>query len=110
MGLATWNKESAPCLATRVPYGRAITRAALSMIEGAEEYLCGTGLHSVRVRYHDHTARIEVSEREIPILIKKRKNIVRKLAALGFTYVAADLAGYRAGAMNEVFAWTKKRS
>jgi len=109
MGLSTWNKESSPCLATRIPYGERITPAGLSVIERAERYLRMQGLTRVRVRYHGPLARIEILEGQIPELVKKRKDIVRKFKELGFVYVTADLAGYRSGASNEVLLWTKKR-
>jgi uncharacterized protein len=109
MGLPTWNKESSPCLATRIPYGQRITPAILSMIEAAERYLRAQGLTFVRVRVQGPLARIEVREGLIPLAVKKRKDIVRKFKALGFTYVTIDLSGYRSGAMNEVLPWTKKR-
>ncbi|MFA5099988.1 MAG: ATP-dependent sacrificial sulfur transferase LarE [Candidatus Omnitrophota bacterium] len=109
MGLPVWNKESSPCLATRIPYGERITPARLSMIESAENYLRAGGLTNVRVRYQGGIARIEVRESQIPLVAKKRKEIARKFKALGFACVTADLSGYRPGALNEVFSWTKKK-
>jgi pyridinium-3,5-biscarboxylic acid mononucleotide sulfurtransferase len=102
MGLSGWDKESSPCLATRVPYGDAITLEKLSMIESAEQYLRQLGMSSVRVRHLGSAGRIEVQEDQIPLVIKKRKNISARFRALGFTYCSVDLSGYRPGSMNEV--------
>jgi pyridinium-3,5-biscarboxylic acid mononucleotide sulfurtransferase len=109
LGLSTWNKESSPCLATRIPYGERITPAKLSMIEAAERYLRGRGFTQVRVRYQDTIARIEICADQILLAVKKREAIVRTFKKLGFIYVTIDLSGYRSGAMNEVFSWTKKK-
>jgi pyridinium-3,5-biscarboxylic acid mononucleotide sulfurtransferase len=109
MGLPTWNKESSPCLATRIPYGERITPGRLSMIEAAERYLRAQGLKCVRVRCQGEAARIEVRADQIPAVVKKRIQIARKLKKLGFIYVTADLSGYRSGALNEVLSWTGKK-
>ncbi|HOU36876.1 MAG TPA: ATP-dependent sacrificial sulfur transferase LarE [Candidatus Omnitrophota bacterium] len=101
MGLPTWNMESSPCLATRVPYGQKISRESLETIERAETYLRSLGARSVRVRCHARAARIEADRRDIPVMVKHRQGIVRRLKALGFAYVSLDLEGYRSGAMNE---------
>jgi len=110
MRLATWDMESSPCLATRIPCGTRIDRRALSVIDAAEAYVRGIGISSVRVRCDNAAARIEAAPRHIPLLIRKRKDIVRRFARLGFAYVSVDLAGYRTGAMNKALQWIKKRS
>jgi len=109
LGLRTWNKPSNPCLASRFPYGEIITRKKLRMVEEAEEYMRETGFCGMRVRHHGSAARIEVSEKDIFLLVKNRKKISRKLREIGFSYIAADLDGYRQGALNEVFPWKRKK-
>jgi len=109
IGLRTWNMEPSPCLATRIPYGQKITKRSLLMVERAETYVRSLGAVSVRVRCEGPTARIEVNERYIPLLVKKRKTIIRRLKEMGFLYISVDLSGYRCGAMNEAVVWIKKR-
>lgn len=50
LGLTTWNKPSASCLATRIPAGTPITASALTLVDKAERYLHGLGYHGCRVR------------------------------------------------------------
>ena len=105
LGLATWNMPAGTCLATRVPYGQVITREKLTAIDSGEEFLRDLGLKDVRLRFYDNgTARIEVNPAGIPMLASDgvRERVVDRMKSLGFTYVAADLAGYRTGALNEV--------
>lgn len=102
MGLATWDKPAMACLASRIPYGEAITDKKLKMVEEAEAYLAKIGFKQYRVRHHGSVARIEVESAEIykinePVL---RKNIAEKLKEIGFLHVAVDLEGYTAGSMN----------
>lgn len=107
LGLATWDKPSYACLASRIPYYEAITGKKLNAIESAEEILRKRlNLKQVRVRCHGNIARIEVAPKDISKLVKDRANevVVRKLNALGFKYVTVDLKGYRTGSMNEVLS------
>ena len=101
-GLLTWNKPSLACLASRIPYGTAITIEMLERINRAEQFLKRQGFQEVRVRHYGKLCRIEVGKKEIPDFIRKRDVIVKKLCALGYNYITLDLEGYRTGSMNEV--------
>ncbi|HYG56644.1 MAG TPA: ATP-dependent sacrificial sulfur transferase LarE [Symbiobacteriaceae bacterium] len=104
LGLPTWNKAAAACLASRIPYGTPITRERLAQVEAAENRLWGLGFRQVRVRHHGDTARIEVPQPDMAALLVERASVVNGLKDLGFTYVSLDLQGYRTGSMNEGLA------
>lgn len=103
LGLKTWNKPSAACLASRIPFYSEITALNLKKIDRAEGLLRKMGLGQVRVRMHNDIARIELSKDDIPLFLKRgaREKAVQGLKALGFKYVALDLEGYRTGSMHE---------
>lgn len=109
LGLRTWKKDSAACLASRFPYGEKITPEKLKIVEQAEAYLKKLDFSDIRVRYHGSVGRIELSQTQIPAALKKRNKISKRLKKIGFTYVVLDLDGYRQGAMNEVIGWKKRR-
>ena len=100
LGLPTHDKPSLACLASRIPYGTAISSPLLRKIELSEEYLKSLGVKQVRVRYHGDTARIEVAAEDFGTVIAEREKIVSRLKELGFTYVALDLGGYKTGSLN----------
>ncbi|MFH1791973.1 MAG: ATP-dependent sacrificial sulfur transferase LarE [Candidatus Omnitrophota bacterium] len=102
MGLPTHDKPSFACLASRIPYGTAVTRKKLKTLDAAETALKNMGLRQVRVRHHGDMARIEVYEGEIRKVAsdRYRRAITLCLRKLGFRYVTVDLAGYRTGSMN----------
>lgn len=104
MGLNIWDRPSAPCLATRFPYGTPVTREGLEQIARGESFLIARGFQPVRVRHYGSTARLEVAPDEIPDLVAAREEILDHFNSLGFTYVVIDLAGYRSGSMNEVLS------
>jgi pyridinium-3,5-biscarboxylic acid mononucleotide sulfurtransferase len=101
-GLPTWDKPSSPCLASRIPYGTPVTPETLSKIAEGETYLHNLGLRQLRLRHHGDIARIELDEKDMPIIFKDgvRAEIVKHLKSLGYKYVALDLAGYRTGSLN----------
>ncbi len=49
LGLATWNRFSGSCLATRIPFGRGITDERLEVVARAEDFLHGLGFAGCRV-------------------------------------------------------------
>jgi uncharacterized protein len=103
-GLPTWNKPSFACLASRFPYGTAITSEQLAKIDHAEQLIRKSGISQVRVRHHDNIAKIEVLPEDFPKLIAEplRTQLVSYLKQAGYAYVTLDLEGYRTGSMNEI--------
>jgi uncharacterized protein len=101
LGLPNWDAPSAPCLSSRIPYGTPVTIELLSQVERAERVLRELGLRQVRVRHHDQVARIEVEPADFQRLIEARERILQALQAIGYTYAALDLMGFRSGSLNE---------
>ncbi len=101
MGLPTWDKPAYACLASRVPYGDAITPEKLSRIEQAEYVLRDLGFAACRIRDHGDVARIEVPPDAIERVAGLRERIVQAVKAMGYAYVTLDLQGFRSGSMNE---------
>jgi len=113
LGLNDWDKPSNACLATRIPYGERITPEKLKRIEKAEDFLKNLGVKQVRLRefagqgglarrsFSEGGARIEVQEKDMPLVLKNRAKIIEKLTKLGYHYITLDLQGYRTGSMNE---------
>lgn len=102
-GLPTWDRPASPCLASRIPYGTAITAERMARIDAAETTIRSFGIADVRVRAHDRLARIEIPLASMDLILapKTRAAIVARLRDLGFTFVTIDLAGFRSGSLNE---------
>ena len=102
--LRIWDKPASACLASRVEYGRPVTRENLSQVELAEEALHALGFRQVRVRHHGDLARIEISRAELPraLSLETLDQITAALKPLGFLYVTLDTEGYRSGSMNDI--------
>jgi uncharacterized protein len=101
-GLSLADKPASACLASRIEYGRAVTRENLWQVEQAEDALHALGFPQVRVRHHGYLARVEVDRADLPRA--RSHDILNRITAalrqLGFTYVTLDPEGYRSGSMN----------
>jgi uncharacterized protein len=100
LGLVTWDKPAAACLASRVPYGTEVTVGVLGQIERAERALRQLDFRELRVRHYDATARIEVPVADLARAVERREDIVTAVRAAGYRYVTLDLEGLRSGNLN----------
>ena len=101
LGLPTWDKPSATCLATRFPYGETLTCEKLEAVDNAERFIADLGFRRVRVRVHGNIARIETDPAEFSVMLRPdtASEINAFLRKLGFSYVTMDLGGYQTGSM-----------
>ena len=102
LGLPTWDQPAAPCLASRLPYGLAVTPERLAMVERAEAGLRALGLREFRVRHHGDAARLELTPADLEDAPHRAADWYRAVHAAGFERVLLDVDGYRRGALNEV--------
>ena len=100
LGLRTWDKPAAACLASRLPYGTPVTFRTLSQVDRAEGALRRLGLRDLRVRHYGDLARIEVGLDELPTVMAHRDEVVAAVKAAGYRYVTVDLEGFRSGNLN----------
>ncbi len=104
LGLRTWDKPAAACLASRLPYGTPVTLTRLAAVERAEAGLRALGFRSLRVRHYGDTARIEVPLDRLADVVAERERVVASVRAAGYRYVTLDLEGLRSGNLNAALA------
>lgn len=100
LGLRTWDKPAAACLASRIPYGTPVTLTTLSQVDRAEAALRRLGFRQLRVRHYDDTARIELDLADLPAALEQREQLVEAVRRAGYRYVTLDLEGFRSGNLN----------
>ena len=100
LGLRTWDKPAAACLASRLPYGTPVTLGRLAAVEEAEAALRALGFGQLRVRHHGDAARLEVEPEALAEVVARRDEVVAAVRAAGFRFVALDLEGFRSGSLN----------
>ena len=101
-GLPTWDKPQMACLASRLPYGTAVTADRLGQIERAEAAVRALGLRSFRVRYHGDVGRVEVAAEEMDRAYALRAELAAAVRGAGFRVAALDLEPFRSGRLNEL--------
>lgn len=106
LGLPNADRPSAPCLATRIPYGEPVTVARMRRIGAAEAVLRSAGFAVVRVRDHGAVARIEVPVADLPRLLEPslREMVSTRIRAAGYRHITIDIDGYRSGSFDLVGA------
>jgi len=102
-GWPWWDRPSSPCLASRLPYGTAVTPERLRQVEVAESALRALGLTgNLRVRHYGELARVEIDR---PLLERWRngaayESLTNAVRSAGFTRVELDARGFRSGSLN----------
>ena len=97
LGLRTWDKPAAACLASRIPHGTPVTAPILSQVARAESALRRLGLRQLRVRHQGDTARVEVPPAELGEVVARREEVAGALHEAGYRYATVDLDGFRSG-------------
>jgi uncharacterized protein len=100
LGLRTWDKPAAACLASRLPYGTPVSLGVLGAVERAEAGLAALGFRASRVRHYGDLARIELPLVDLERAVAGRQEIVRAVQAAGYRYVTLDMEGLRSGNLN----------
>ena len=101
-GYTLWDRPAAPCLSSRVEYGREVTREVLAQVERAEESMRRLGFREFRVRHHGELARVEIARAEMPraLAMEIMDAVTAALRQAGYQYVTLDTAGFRSGSLN----------
>lgn len=89
-GLFTHDKPAYACLATRIPTGTPITKQQLMRTEKAEEFLKQLGFSDFRIRTMGDAAKLQLPQRQLPLLLQHREQIIEKLKE-DYTAVLLDL-------------------
>jgi len=102
LGFPWWDKPAQPCLASRFPYGEAISAERLQRVASGEAWLRQHGFNELRVRSQGESARIELPPDQLTALMEPalRDELVRAFLDLGFTAVSLDLEGLVSGKLN----------
>lgn len=89
-GLFTFNKPAYACLATRIATGEEITEEKLSATEKAEDFMFSLGFSDFRIRLKNGQAKIQLNEKQFPLLFEHRNKIYEYLKKY-YSSVVLDL-------------------
>ncbi len=101
LGLRTWDRPAAPCLASRVPYGIPVTLAVLGRVERDEAAVRRLGFRDLRVRHRGDGATVEVPLADLPAAQAHHDDVVAAVRSAGYRTVTVDPLGLRSGHLND---------
>jgi uncharacterized protein len=98
LDLPTWDRESASCLATRIPTAMEITENSLRLVAGYEKILLASGFAGCRARLcaaDGQAVNIEVKENDLPLLCQPetRRKLNSEFKKLGVDRLFLSLTG-----------------
>jgi len=100
LGISVAARPSAPCMATRLPYGTPLDFAVLRRLEEGEAAMKALSFPVCRLRLHGGLLRVEIPPDRFPDLMERRTSVLEALRALQFDYITLDLEGFRSGSMD----------
>jgi pyridinium-3,5-biscarboxylic acid mononucleotide sulfurtransferase len=100
LGVPSADKPASPCLASRLPYGTAVTPAALAQVDRAEQALKELGFGILRVRHYGELGRIELAAEELPRALAEPGPLLAALRAAGYARAEIDETPFRSGSLN----------
>lgn len=102
LGVPAAEKPASPCLASRIPYGTPVTRAALAQVDRAESRLKARGYRELRVRHFGDLGRVELSAAELGRVRDpaEREAVVSAVRAAGYGQVEIADEPLRSGSLN----------
>ena len=104
-GLPWWSRPSSPCLASRLPYGTAVTAERLRQVDRAESALRALGITgNLRVRHFGDRARVELDPAQLAAWSAGAPldRLVAAVRDAGYAEVEVDARGFRSGSLNVV--------
>jgi pyridinium-3,5-biscarboxylic acid mononucleotide sulfurtransferase len=100
LALPSADKPASPCLASRIPYGTAVSPATLARIDRAERNVRALGFPVLRVRHHGDLGRLEVAAGDLDRALGEREEVEAAIVAAGYERAAIDPEPFRSGRLN----------
>jgi pyridinium-3,5-biscarboxylic acid mononucleotide sulfurtransferase len=102
LALPSAEKPASPCLASRIPYGTAVSPTTLARIDRAESNVRALGFPVLRVRHHGDLGRLEVAAADLDRALEARADVEAAILAAGYERATIDPEPFRSGRLNAV--------
>ncbi|MGH9054980.1 MAG: ATP-dependent sacrificial sulfur transferase LarE [Acidimicrobiales bacterium] len=96
------DKPASPCLASRLPYGTAVTFDVLAQVDRAELSLKALGYRTLRVRHFGDLARVQLGADDLARTAdpKEHAAVLAAVIAAGYRSAEIDMQPFRSGSLN----------
>lgn len=102
LAVPTAGKPASPCLASRLPYGTAVSAPVLARVDRAELALKRLGYRVLRVRHYGRLGKVQLAAEELVRVDDpgERAAVVAAVRAAGYDQVEIDQQPFRSGSLN----------
>lgn len=100
LGVPSAEKPASPCLASRIPYGTAVTPTILAQVDRAERALKELGFSILRVRHYGELGRVEFAADDLVRALAARSAVEGALKSAGYARVQIDERPFRSGTLS----------
>ena len=102
LGVPSAGKPASPCLASRLPYGTAVSADVLAQVDRAELSLKQRGYRELRVRHFGDLGRVQLGAAELPRAADpdERAAVLACVRAAGYERAEIDERPLRSGSLN----------
>lgn len=103
-------KPASPCLASRIPYGTAVTPAVLAQIDRAERAVKALGFEELRVRHFGTLGRLELAADALARVGQDGRleaALRRAIRSAGYERAKVSRTPLRSGSLNDVLSITR---
>jgi uncharacterized protein len=109
LGVPSARKPASPCLASRIPYGTAVTPAVLRQIDRAERAVKALGFEELRVRHFGALGRLELPADALGRVApggRLEAKLRRAVCSAGYERAVVGRAPLRSGSLNVTLPMT----
>jgi uncharacterized protein len=100
LGVPSAEKPASPCLASRLPYGTAVTTDVLAQVDRAEQALKALGYRVLRVRHFGGLGRVELAGDELPRALADPGPVIAAVVGAGYARAEIRREPFRSGSLN----------
>jgi len=103
-------KPASPCLASRIPYGTAVTPDVLRQIDRAERAVRALGFGELRVRHFGPLGRLELPADDLAGVLDDpalQARLLRAVRSAGYERAVVGRAPLRSGSLNDALPLTR---
>ena len=96
-GIEPFYLSSSTCLATRFPYGHALSEDELKTFDDIESFFIGFGIFPIRIRAIPDGIRIETLDHHFNKIMELKNKIIDYCQKKGIKWVSLDIEGLKSG-------------
>jgi uncharacterized protein len=94
-------KPASPCLASRLPYGTAVSHEVLAQVDRAEQGIKQLGYRVLRVRHYGDVGRVELAAEELERALAEPAPVIEAVRRAGYRRAEINQRPFRSGSLNQ---------